>query len=433
MRANIRSNLLKSFSGAIAVGLIVFAFQNCGKAGFDQTSDETSITKSDKDTSAPFAFNATFDQITYNSCFGVGLSTNPAYFTLKAGAYESGGVNMTANFLSYVKANVKPAYPATEVTVEQMKSFVGETAENVAPTLQVALRTRGAPQQVRNPTGSSPSLNTDFVNLMTDLTDDRIMEPIFRSPGGVVNYFPLAVNQVQRVMEAKITYNGDEGVAYSLRNDLSNSGMLALTYTGPSGSSAFAARVPASASASNSAGAVVTDSSVAYGRGYNLIFAADIAPMTQDLHGGAAAPPVAPNSRNPNNILVAIQEANLENPSASTSATWSCAQARRYVVVQAEDVASFCPADHVDRMWDANYRRELEIVRRHLPAAQWDVSVDRHCVVPKSGPCYVEDQGAAKKLIEYDQTKECFQNIEGLTNTAITKRCAQYVSICLRN
>ncbi|MGZ3747614.1 MAG: hypothetical protein ACXWRE_09595, partial [Pseudobdellovibrionaceae bacterium] len=291
MRTEVRNALKKSFSVAFAVGALIFPFQNCGKAGFDTTAvEDTSITPSSKDTNAPFAYNASFDQITYNSCFGVGLSTNPVYFTLKAGAYEGGGVNATANFLNYVKTNLKPSYPSTEVTVEQIKSFVGETAENASATLQMALRTRGAPQQVRNPTGVTPAINVDFVNLLYDLTDDRIMEPIFRSMGAVVNYFPLAASQNQRVMEAMLTYNSDEGVAYSLRNDLSNNGMLALTYTAPLGNSSFAARVPGT----------TTDTSVAYGRGYNLTFAADIAPLTQILHPGVT---VAPNSRNPNNIL----------------------------------------------------------------------------------------------------------------------------------
>ncbi len=430
MKADVRSHLLKSISAVLAVGALVFAFQNCGKAGFDNALSDASITTSSKDSAAPFAYSASFDQITYNSCFGLGLSTNPAYFTLKAGSYDSGGVNLTANFLNYVRANLKPAYPSTEVTVEQMKSFVGETVENASPTLQMALRTRGAPQQVRNPSGSNPSLNTDFVNLMSDLTDDRIMEPIFRALGGVVRYFPLAINQTQRVMEAKLTYNNDEGVAYSLRNDLSNNGMLALTYTGPSGSSAFSARVPASASTKNSAGATVTDTTVAYGRGYNLTFAADIAPMTQSLHQGST---VAPNSRNPNNILVGIQETDLENPSAATGAVWSCNQSRRYVIVKAEDSASYCPADPVDRMADATYRRELEIIRRHLPAEQWNVSVDRHCVVPKSGSCYKNVGGTAEEPVEYDQTLVCYQGIQGLSDATVTKRCAQYITVCLRN
>jgi hypothetical protein len=430
MRTVVRSRLLKSFSATFVVGATFFAFQNCGKAGFDNASEDATVIASSKDTSAPFAYNASFDQITYNSCFGVGLSTNPAFFTLKAGAYDGGGVKMTQEFLTYAKEKLKPSYPSTEVTVEQMKSFVGETAENAAPTLQMALRTRGAPQQVRNPTGSSPSLNTDFMNLMTDLTDDRIMEPIFRALGGVANYFPLASSQAQRLMEAKITYNTDEALAYSLRNDLSNNGMLALTYTGPPGSSAFAARVPSSASSTNTAGATVTDTTVAYGHGYNLAFAADIAPMTQRLHPGKT---VAPNSRNPNNILVSIQEANLENPSVSTGAVWSCDQTRRYVVVKAGDVASICPADSVDRMGDVNYRRELEIVRRHLPAEQWDVSIDRRCVVPKSGSCYNNAGGTDEETVEYDQTLPCYQGIQGLADPTVTKRCAQYLTICLRN
>lgn len=435
MGTDVRSNLLKSLSAACAAGILIFSFQNCGKAGFEGALEEASIDTASKDTSAPFAYSATFDQITYNSCFGAGLGTNPAYFTIKAGSHDAGGVNVTANFLDYVKTALKPQYPATTVTVEQMKAYVGETQENASATLQMALRTRGSPQQVRNPSGSTPALGVDFMNLMGDLTDDRFMEPIFRSLGGVVNYFPLALNQSQRIMEAKLTYNSNEGVAYSLRNDLSNNGMLALTYTAPGSSAPYAARVPSSATSTNSAGTTITDTSVAYGRGYAMTFAADIAPMTQIINNTQA---VQPNSKNPNNILVAVTEINLENPSAAPGGMWTCAQARRYLIVKAEDASNatspgYCPAESVDRMGDANYRRELEIIRRHLPPEQWHVNVDRRCVVPKSGSCYKNAAGTAEEPVEYNQAIECYQGIQGLANPAIKNRCAQYVTVCLRN
>lgn len=434
MRTDVRSTLIKSLSAVIACGLLVFAFQNCGKAGFDQALDDgDNLASSSQDTSAPFAFNSTFDQITYSSCFGTGLTGNSAYFTLKAGAYDGGGVNMTSTFLSYMNSTLKPQYPSTTVTVEQMKAYVGDTVENNTATLQMALRTRGAPQQVRNPTGSSPALNTDYVNLMTDLTDDRIMEPIFRALGGVVNYFPLAATTAQSMMEASITYNGDEGVAYSLRNDLTNNGMLALTYTAQSGASAFAARVPAGATTTDSSGNSTTDNTVAYGRGYTLGFAPDIAYYTKLLHpelGAPASNTARPNSRNPNNIMVTVSEVDLANPTVNAG-SWTCDSNRRYLIVRAADAAA-CPADDVSRMGDAAYRKELQIIRRHLAAAQWDVSVDRRCVVPKSGSCYTNASGT-EETVEYDQTNECYQGIQGLANPAITKRCAQYFSICTRN
>jgi hypothetical protein len=416
----VRSKLLMSFSTACAVGVLLFAFQNCGKAGFDDALDESSIDTASTDSTVPFAYSATFDQITYNSCFGTGLNTNPAYFTIKAGAYEGGGVNLTQAFIADLNAKLKPQYPSTTVTVEQMKSFVGETTENISPTLQMALRTRGSPQQIRNPSGTTPTAGVDFVNLMSDLTDDRIMEPIFRALGGVVNYFPLALNQSQRVMEAKLIYNNDEGMAYSLRNDLANNGMLALTYTAAGSSSAFAARMPGS----------TTDASLAYGRGYVMSFAADIAPMTQTINNQIA---VQPHSKNPNNILVNVSEVDLQNPSGASGVVWTCHQARRYLIVKAEDAAGYCPMDSITRMEDQNYRRELEIIRRHLPAEQWNVSVDRRCVVPRSGSCYKNSSGTAEEPVEYNQVNECYQGIQGLANPAITKRCAQYVTVCLRN
>src|SRR3990167_6782008 len=108
MRTDVRSKLVKSLSAVIAAGLLISAFQNCGKAGFDDAIDDSSIDMASKDETSPFAYNATFDQITYNSCFGAGLSTNAAYFTIKAGAYDGGGVNLTQNFIADAKTKLTP-------------------------------------------------------------------------------------------------------------------------------------------------------------------------------------------------------------------------------------------------------------------------------------------------------------------------------------
>jgi len=168
---------------------------------------------------------------------------------------------------------------------------------------------------------------------------------------------------------------------------------------------------------------------VAYGRGYNLTFATDIAPMTILLSGNSAA---QPDIYNPNNLLVGVQEINLESPAASTGAIWSCPQARRYVIVRAQDEASVCPPDSFDRLGDANYRAELEIVRRHLRPDQWDVSIDRRCVVPKTGSCYIDSTGV-EEPVEYNQVNGCYYGVAGVPTRNVTNRCAEYISICNRN
>ncbi|RYZ89838.1 MAG: hypothetical protein EOP06_08740 [Proteobacteria bacterium] len=418
MSRAIRKLILKSSLVIAGGGVLIFSFQNCGKAGFDDALDTTSIGTVDaKSASAPFAYDASFDQITYNSCANTGASNKPGFFSFRAGSYVGAGVNVRPEFFTYAKSNLKPAYPATEITVEQYKAFAAGTPENSEATLQLSLRTRGAPNQLLTAGGAAPILGYDFVNLMMDLTDDRMLEPVFRSMGASVNFFPLASTVTQRVMEGSISYNKDIGMAHSVRNELINGRMLALTYTAFRGAP-YGARAPANNS----------DATVAYGRGYIMNFSTEIAPYTILLNGN---PAVQPDIYNPNNTLVGIQEVNLEQPSVSTGAAWNCPQARRYVIMRVQDAAA-CPADSYDRLADANYRAELEVARRHLRPDQWDISVDRRCAVPKSGSCYMNNSGV-EEAVEYNQANQCYYGVTGVPTRNVTNRCAEYISICNKN
>lgn len=426
-----RSMGLKALAVAGAAGILIFGFQNCGKAGFDEALDQVPMGQVDAASSAaPFAFDATFDQITYNSCAGRGLSSDKGFFTLKAGAYEQGGVSVRPAFIEYAKSKLKPIYPATTVSVEQIKQFVVGTTENAEAQLQMSLRYEGAPQKLLSPpTGGAPAASVDFINLLTDLTDDRMMEPIFRNAGTKFNYFPLGMDSNQRILEGRITYNNDDGMSDFVRTQLHNNVNLSLTY------SAFRetpglARQPAG---------VAPTANVAYGRAYSLKFAPEVAPMTYALNGGNR---VLPNIKNPANIVSQIQEINLENPAISAGAIWQCPENLRFTIVRAQDAipvngATSCPKDDYGSIGDAEYRRKLEIVRRHLRPDQWDVSIHGNCVVPKQGSCYKSETGIEEK-VEYNQAIECYQNVaeyadaSPLPDGTTKKRCAQFVSICIR-
>jgi hypothetical protein len=130
-------------------------------------------------------------------------------------------------------------------------------------------------------------------------------------------------------------------------------------------------------------------------------------------------------------MLTQVQEFNLENPSAANVASWECNTSRRYVIMRAQDAAA-CPPDSFDDIaGNANYRAELEIVRRHLRPDQWDVNIARRCVVPKSGSCYMNSAGT-EEPVEYNQVAGCYYGVTGVPTRNVTNRCAEYVSICLR-
>jgi len=285
----------------------------------------------------------------------------------------------------------------------------------------MAIRARGNSQSIITPSGSSATLGVDYKSIAGDLTDDRLMDPLVKNKTMNTSYFSLAPEMGQRRVEASIAYNSNEGMVQGLRDSLMQKSQLTLAFS-MKDQDPYIARFPRNGDPRNG-----------YGKGYNLTFNVDIAPYTK-INWGAGA---VPKWNNPNNILSAIQEINLANPSSNVGTrTWTCDPNRRYVIVRRQDVAQ-CPPDTFASLQNAALRREMEIVRRHLPADQWDVNVSLKCVVPKEGSCYPDEYlNGALVGIQYDQRQECFQGLSTAqyeTATKPVKRCAQYVSICLRN
>lgn len=432
---------MKFGSVAAVVVLGAIGFQNCGKAGFD-SGDASGLTLSSSTTdSFPFAFDAAFDQITYNSCFGAGTTARPGFFTLMAGAYgASAGVKIKSDFFTYMRSsgNIKPDPDYGYVTKTQMKMFLASSTTNTESVPQMAIRTRGSPQQVRTPSAVAPVDGLDYISMLGDLTDDRWMDPLINNETGATQFFNLAPS-LMRNLEAKISYNKDEGLAQGIRDDLTLNSQLALT---------FKARSDVGVASDARAVDPTTDLNKVYGRGYNLTFEPVVAPYTA-LYGHGSSP----YKFIPNNILTSITEVNLAD-TTKASVRWSCPASLRYVIVRVADhpnatAGEFCPTDPFSYMTNgytaidgtavsaADYRREYEIVRRSLKTEFWDISVKFKCAVPKinSGECYPPETGAAANFgIEYDQTQPCYQALPGIayTNPIPTKRCAQYVSICVR-
>lgn len=430
----------KSFRIVSAIGLLalsfvlMFFFENCGKAGFESSnsSGTLDLSSSSTATTVPFAFTAAFDQIAYNSCSVATLAGKAGYYTLMGGAYQNGGVALSSDIISYTKnpAFVKPIYPATTISTDQIKSTIFNASNNVAAQPQMAFRLRSNMQQLEVPTaGQVPAEGTDYVSMLNDLTDDRWLDPLVRYSPTATLYFNLAPD-TQRTLEGSITYNSDEGTAQGLRDSLSNSSLLALTFQGTSDQGApYAARTPPVTTG------VTADARLAYGKGYLLSFNVDIAPYTTMYYGTTA---VAPNNLNPNNLLTAITEVDLQNPSNSSLNSWTCDPNRRFLIVQPSDAAVYCPAESYTNLANASYAAEYEIIRHSLKPEYWNINLSYHCAVPidATASCYVaaEANGSAP-VIEYDQTKACYQSITGIpygTTTPIN-RCAEYVSICTRN
>ncbi len=429
MKTHINRAMWRPICGvAISITLLV-SFQNCGKAGFDGTGEEVASSTSDaaltakygestaqKVAAIPFAFDASFDQIAYNSCARNGLATSKGYFTISAGAYGDfgGGVRIKDNFFNYADSNFKAIYPETSLTENQYREYLADSPENNGAQPMMAIRTSNSLTDIHS-ANNSATLGADIQAMLSNLTDSLLMVSLTQK-GTVASYLPFSSEQ--KVLEGKLTFNTTEALAQSFRDDLMGAGVLTVTYTKTSGQ-LNEVRGPASAVSTYPV-------KKAYGRSYKLGF------------GNVAAPASSGTvASNPNNILTDIWESDLESP--STGIQWNCDYNRRYLIVRSQDAAS-CPQEDASKLSDANYRKELQIIRRHLRADQWDVNVERRCAVPKSGTslaCYTEEtvNGAAVG-VNYARNAECFQSNKDASSysssTIPTARCAQFVSVCTR-
>lgn len=416
MKVRLNKTTWRAVSGIAASFLLVVSFQNCGKAGFDAdldsnlesgSSDAALSAKYGESTAAkvqaiPFAFDATFDTITYNSCAESQLRTSNAFFSIKAGAYTTGGIKIKDEFYAYADQNFKPIYPEPTLTENQYKQYLADSPVNNGAVPSMAVRVKNSLTDVYT-TNKSVTLWSDVIPMVGTLTDSLVMDS-FAQKGITANYFPFSPEQ--RVLEAGINFNSSEELAEEFRNIFMNSGVLSLTYMA-SNTEIYKLR------SASDAYPVKT----AYGKAYNLTFS------PYAVSGGA--------TNNPNHILSQINETDLSSPGVG-SKFWNCS--RRFSVIRAQDAAAYCPNHTYDQLKDPFIRAELEIARRHLRADQWDVNVTNRCAVPKGGvSCYKEEAVGGAPVVEYDLTKECFRSNGSYAGAVPSSKCMHFITVCTRD
>lgn len=418
MKVRFKKTTWRAVGGILASFVLIVSFQNCGKAGFDSDLDsEADVGMSDAELAAkygvtdgakvsaiPFAFDAGFDTITYNSCAETSIRNNTAYFTLKAGAYSSGGIKLKNEFFDYADSNFKPIHPETSLTQNQYKDYLADSPANNGAVATMSIRDRNNLANVYTGTGKL-TLWTDVIPLVAPLTDSLVMDA-FSQKGVTANYFPFSPES--RVMEATMSMNANESTAEVYRQTFMTSAILSLTYMVNNGE-IHEVRSPSSAMPVKSA----------YGKGYSFVY--------------SQAPAAGAASNNPTNVLAGVTEYDLQSPT-QVIRTWNCN--RKYRVVRKEDAATQCPTGktYSDIAADSAYVRELAIARRHLRADQWDVNVQYGCVVPRGVSCYKEESVNGAPVVEYDLTKSCFRETGSYGAGATpNSRCMHWVTICTRD
>lgn len=405
----------------IVVALIVtISFQNCGKAGFDTGVEDTSVdlgSLSPTVASAPQAFDAAFDSISYMGCFGNGAVGKPGFYTISAGAFGTkGGIKVRTDFVDYALKNIRPIAPAREASTEQIKEFLSKTPANVSSMPQVAFRRINDLTSVQT-NSNQATLGIDFINIIFDPTDDRIMDPMLRAPNTFVNYFPMAPSS-SRKFEARLNFNNNELLARDVRYSLNlPESRLALTFAANNRTSAY--RTPSS------------DTSKGFGRSYALKFSVPRFHYTYF----------------PENILTEVTEVNLENGQATTDG-FDCEKIR-LKVYRPKDRAQ-CPAQSIAALSDPTIKSKLDVVRQHLKAEFWDVNISLKCAVPKDpgSDCYPTDQTDPVTRqpfdVAYNQDNPdplfpptpCFSQASNYPSDIAANPpkpwCPQYVSFCVK-
>lgn len=419
MKLRFNSAVSRTAVGVTASLVLVLFFQNCGKAGFDADLDESSYNGSSdaaltakygsataaKVAGIPFAFDASFDQIAYNSCADENIRNNSAFFSIKAGAYSTGGIKLSNEFYEYVDQRFSPIYPEPAITNNQYKEFLADSPANNGAIPAMAIRVKNSLDSVFS-SSNRVTTGVDVLPMVSTLTDGRVMESLV-GKGNTATYFPFS--EEFRVMEATLTLNSNEAAAEQFRSTLTDSGgVLTLGYMDTKMEN-YQIRSPSNESPLRTA----------YGKGYQFSFS------QYPVSGGRA--------NNPHNVIASLTEYDLSSP-ATTGRQWNCNN--RMVVVRAQDAAR-CPAHNYADLKNATIRSKLEMVRRQLRADQWDVNVSLGCAVPKGNvSCYKEEVLNGNPVgVEYDLTKECFRSTNAVYTTTPkpTARCAQFITICTRD
>ena len=395
---------------AVSVALVTAFFQNC-----TQATSVTQSSLSQQATALNFAYVARFDQVAYMSCEGLGSTPfdTHLYWTFKAGAYRTGGLGLSANFLNVTRGQ-SPATQATKLSLSPVNSDTG---------LQLALRSANNLQTVFAADATVLRANSDYADFFPSIGYPVVSSALLSQAPNLVRVNPSSSFRAN-FFEANLSFNRDPAMAQNVRSyAMGSSGstgayLLALTYNGDaasgSGNDAVAAKSPGDGDSINRVPpnpALISRS--VYGRGLRLNFAQ---PSTAGL------PPGFPNS-----VLANVSERDLGTggvPTDSPNASWSCPASFQLAIVRPEDSgfggASGCvPA--ADPMFPST---DLQAIRYSLRSEDWYVDMAHHCVIPKpkstgGSTCY-----ASNLMPQY--------SLSGVCGGTSPSPCMAFVSICYR-
>lgn len=430
----------KNFVLLLSAFALLFAFQNCGKAGFDGKDGASELEEAvdPKLAGLPFPYDISVNQIAYMSCpsTSTATSTGPlsATFTFKVGAYDNAGtpaaslgikesgLKLNAGFLTAFDNAVK-VYNADFKTPKLKEALMTIPASKNAQ-LQVAVRDPQAGIK-NNLFGLGTEIQSSLI--MDVLSLDPFAEAFSKNRNKSFNEFPAAGTVSQRALTASLTYPVKGGVTYDqyFRTDISNR-YLVVGYVNPD------------TQLGNGGGPMAfgpdSKNDKMYGTGYQLRFGRPSLPLPINLPSY------------PQRALTSISEYDMKtNPPTQIQANWDCSL--QFKIVKNDDrkksvyfgpstnnVHYTCFPETYEMQSTTTNLAILHLLRRFLPAEAWDINVTDRCIVPRAPNnfCY---SGVTGDIV-YDEyffanpAQGTGQNAN--CGTATTKECAHYLTLCFR-
>lgn len=472
----------------------VLAFQNCGKAGFEQTGtlDGGALTQSSASTdpriaSEPFPIEAELNLISYMSCPMAGASTikdpsdisNP-FYNIRAGSFDNvayasqfgltslsteeqyrrlrGGIGLKQDFISHIKTK----YQRDDQQILTQTLTGHPAVQNMKPTLALIYddRSRG--------TGGFGFDYTLLTPMMDSLTNPSMATYLAKAQkngtsGNMKQSFFSGLDPAQRAMLGSISWGKSETDRDTLASRLGGSLTLTLGYANAS----FATDITALASPTGDQYKTV------YGRGYRFMMS------TQAHH---AATETSYHTARKSYFLANIEELNMETKPVSvinsggtagldTGRTWDCfslavvrdidrldpytqrpmttcrdpltnqpISARTSGICDTKTanntiiygVRRICPTQTITSLNSNSLAMQrLAMARRVLPAENWEINTDSNHLCAVPTPAAFA-RGKCYSSGDEDPTKYIQYNTQTQNCGSTGNECPAYVSICYR-
>jgi hypothetical protein len=395
-------NKLVTICGSVlAVGILVLFFQNCGKSGFESEELDTSSTVADaKITSAPFPWDASVNFITHMSCPNVNQyrDNSSPYFTFRVAAGEveayrkiqaaygiknqdisDAGLAFRPEFLDYMDKTFNRT--TTHATSEVIQSVLTSHPTYQNAQLQLTFRKDGYLDQWGQRSDGSNIVS----NLMDRLGSADFAKASADQSTAMLNFFPVRTES-KRNLRGQVVAAPPNFDDTTFNLTMATQFYLHLGFSDNNQQSSTGLTI-------NGLGPVANSQSRLYGRGYRFSFGPpNDAVMKNIVTGDATTQPLRKATLNPNLGLskTSITEWDTSTAGGPTqiTASWGCFS---YAIVRLRDAAR-CPRENYSQI----NRTELEIIRKTLPADEWDVNTTLKCIVPttytqNSGSCYINN------------------------------------------